>query len=178
MLTWSKWIMDISKKQRKQQSSESGMTLIEVTISTIILGIVLVGLGQALTIGIKLNTESKMRVASLNTCKHITESIKTEISQSRDVFDATAASNTTYYVDTYGEKTYTGTGANKTATFTSDSAFRVNVVVTNDNSLTQTVSGVTSVLVKALSVTVVDVQNRGKSGRDTSMKVEVIRPSA
>jgi type II secretory pathway pseudopilin PulG len=170
--------MDISKKQRKQQSSESGMTLIEVTISTIILGIVLVGLGQALTIGIKMNTESKMRVASLNTCKHIAEDMKTQISQSQPVFDGTAASNSTYYVDKDGNKTYTGTGANKIYTFTSDSAFRVNAVVTNNNDLTQTVGGVTSVLVKVLSVTVVDVQNTGKNGRETSMKVEIIRPSA
>ena len=170
--------MDISKKQRKQQSSESGMTLIEVTISTIILGIVLVGLGQALTIGIRMNTESKMRVASLNTCKHIAESLKTEISQSQGVFDGTAASNSTYYVDTDGNKTYTGTGANKIESFTSSSAFRVNVVVSDNNNLTKTVGGVTSVLVKVLSVTVVDVQNIAKSGRETSMKVEIIRPSA
>ena len=170
--------MDISKKQRKQQPSESGMTLIEVVISTVILGVVLVALGQALTLGIKMNSESKMRVSSLNTCKHITESIKTEISQSQGVFDGTAASNSTYYVDTDGNKTYSGTGANKIASFTSSSAFRVNVVVSDNNSLTQTVGGVTSVLVKALSVTVVDVQNIGKSGRDTSVKVEVMRPSA
>ncbi|MEK6405859.1 MAG: prepilin-type N-terminal cleavage/methylation domain-containing protein [Acidobacteriota bacterium] len=170
--------MDISKKQRKQQSSESGMTLIEVTISTIILGIVLVGLGQALTLGIKMNTESKMRVASLNTCKHIAEDMKTQISQSQPVFDGTAASNSTYYVDTDGNKTYTGTGTNKVYAFTSSSAFRVNVVVLNNNDLTQTVAGVTSVLVKVLSVTVVDVQNIGKNGRETSMTVEIIRPSA
>jgi prepilin-type N-terminal cleavage/methylation domain-containing protein len=170
--------MDISKKQRKQQPSESGMTLIEVMVSTIILGVVLVALGQALTLGIKLNTESKMRVSSLNACKHITESMKTQISQSRDIFDGTAASNSTYYVDTDATKTYTGTGANKIEAFTSDSAFRVNVVVSNNNGLTQTDSGVTSVLVKGLSVTVVDVQNIGKSGRETSMKVEIIRPSS
>jgi type II secretory pathway pseudopilin PulG len=170
--------MDTSKKQRKQQSSESGMTLIEVTISTIILGIVLVGLGQAVTLGIRMNTESKMRVASLNTCKHIAEDMKTQISQSQPVFDATAASNSTYYVDTDGNKTYTGTGANKVYTFTSDSAFRVNAVVTNNDDLTQTVAGVTSVLVKVLTVTVVDVQNTGKNGRETSLKVEIIRPSA
>jgi prepilin-type N-terminal cleavage/methylation domain-containing protein len=175
---WSGETMTLSKKQRNQQPSESGMTLIEVMISTIILGVVLVGLGQALTIGIKLNSESKMRVSSLNTCKHVTESMKTAISQSRDVFDGTAASNNTYYAGTDGEKTYTGTGPNKIASFTSDSAFRVNVVVSNNNSLTQTVSGLTSVLVKALSVTVVDVQNIGKSGRETIMKVEIIRPSA
>ena len=170
--------MDISKKQRNQHPNESGMTLIEVMISTIILGVVLVGLGQALTIGIKMNTESKMRVASLNTCKHIAEDMKTQISQSQPVFDATAASNITYYVDTDGNKTYTGTGLSKTYTFTSSSAFRVNAVVTNNNDLTQTVAGVTSVLVKVLSVTVVDVQNIGKNGRETSMKVEIIRPSA
>ena len=170
--------MDISKKQRNQHPNESGMTLIEVTISTIILGIVLVGLGQAVTLGIKMNTESKMRVASLNTCKHIAEDMKTQISQSQPVFDGTAASNSTYYVDKDGNKTYTGTGLNKVEAFTSDSAFRVNAVVTNNNDLTQTVGGVTSVLVKVLSVTVVDVQNTGKNGRETSMKVEIIRPSA
>jgi hypothetical protein len=54
----------------------------------------------------------------------------------------------------------------------------VNVVVSNNNNLTQTDGGVTSVLVKVLSVTVVDVQNIGKSGRETSMTVEIIRPSA
>lgn len=170
--------MDISKIKRKQRAGESGMTLIEVMISTVILGVVLVALGQALTLGIKMNTESKMKVSSLNTCKHITESLKTEISQSQGVFDGTAASNTTYYVDTDGNKTHSGTGANKIESFTSSSAFRVNVVVSDNNGLTQTVGGVTSVLVKALSVTVVDVQKIGKSGHETSVKVEIIRPSA
>jgi len=154
------------------------MTLVEVVISTIILGVVLSALGQALTLGIKLNTESKMRVSSLNTCKQITENMKTQISQSQGVFDGTAASNSTYYVDTDGNKTYSDPGANTTESFTSSSAFRVNAVVSDNNSLTQTVGGVTSVLVKVLSVTVVDVQNIGKGGRETSMKVEIIRPSA
>jgi uncharacterized protein (TIGR02598 family) len=161
--------MDLSKKQREHQSNESGMTLIEVVISTVILGVVLSALGQALTLGIKLNTESKMRVASLNMCKHITESMKTQVSQSQGVFDGTAGSNRTYYVDTDG---------NELESFTSSSAFRVIVVVSDNNSLTQTVGGVTSVLVKALGVTVVDVQNIGQSGRETSVNVEIIRPSA
>ena len=169
--------MDIPKKQQIQHR-ESGMTLIEVMISTIILGIVLVALGQALTLGIKLNTESKTRVASLNACKHITESMKTDISQSQAVFDGTAASDKTYYIDTDGNTTHSGTDGNVIESFTSSSAFRVNVVVSNNNGLTQTVGGVTSVLVKVLGVTVVDVQNIGTSGRDISMKVEVIRPSA
>jgi hypothetical protein len=50
--------------------------------------------------------------------------------------------------------------------------------VTDNDDLTQTVGGVTSVLVKVLTVTVVDVQNTGKNGRETSLKVEIIRPSA
>lgn len=170
--------MDISKKERTEQSGESGMTMIEVMVSTIILGVVLVGLGQALTLGIKLNTESKMRVSSLNACKQIIESIKTDISQSQGVFDATAASNSTYYVDTNGDKTYTVSGGNRTYAFTSSTAFRANVVVSDNNGLTQTVGGVTSVLVKTLTVTVVDVQNITRTGRETTMKVEIIRPSA
>jgi len=170
--------MDRSNKKRDQQSGESGMTLVEVMMSTIILGVVLVGLGQALTFGIKMNTESKIRVSSLNACKFITENLKTQISQSQGVFDGTGASNSTYYVDTDGNKTYTGTGANRAPGFTSASAFRVNVVVSDNNNLTQTVAGVTSVLVKALSVTVVDVQNLGRTGHETNMVVEIIRPSA
>ena len=167
--------MDLSHAEMTQQSSESGMTLIEVMVSTIILGIVLVGLGQALTFGIKINSENKMRVANLNMCKYITENLKTEISQSQSIFDATVASNTTYYVDADGNKTYIGAGENKTEAFTGSSAFRVNVVV-SDSALTQTVAGVKSVLVKVLSVTVVDLQNRDKVGRDVKLKVEIIRP--
>jgi prepilin-type N-terminal cleavage/methylation domain-containing protein len=170
--------MDISMTKRTQLTGESGLTLIEVMISTVILGVILVALGQALTLGIKMNTESKMRVASLNTCKQVIENLKTQISQSQSVFDATGASNSTYYADANGNKTYTETGLSKTETFTNASLFRVNVVVTNNDSLTQTVGGVTSVLVKALSVTVVDVQNIGKGGRESSLKVEIIRPSA
>jgi prepilin-type N-terminal cleavage/methylation domain-containing protein len=170
--------MDISNRQRRGQSGEAGMTLIEVMISTIILGVVLVALGQALTLGIKMNTESKMRVSSLNTCKQIMESMKTQISQTQEVFDETLPSNSTYFVDRDGNKTYTGSDTTKVESFTNDSAFRVNVVVSNNNSLTQTVGGVTNVLVKVLAVTVVDVQNIGKGGRETSTTVEIIRPSA
>jgi prepilin-type N-terminal cleavage/methylation domain-containing protein len=170
--------MDESKKQRRQQSGDSGMTLVEVIISMVILGVVLGGLGQALTLGITLNSESKMRVSSLNTCKQITESMKTEIAQSQGVFDGTPASNRTYFVDIHGNKTYSSTGGNNTEAFTSSSAFRVNVVVSNLSGLTQTVGGVTSVLVKVLSVTVVDVQSISKGGRETRLKVEIIRPSA
>src|SRR5690242_10751827 len=120
-------LSDISFEQRNERSGESGMSLIEVMISTIVLGVVLVALGQALTLGIKMTTESKMRVTSLNACKQITEDLKTQISQSQAVFDGTVASNSTYYVDSDGNKTYNGTGGNPVEAFTSSSAFRVNV---------------------------------------------------
>jgi len=170
--------MDILKQQRGQQSNDAGMTLLEVMFSTIILGVVLVALGQGLTLGIKLNTESKMKVASLNACKHIIEDLKTKISQSQPVFDGTAPSNTTYYVDIDGNKTYSGTGVNRAESFNSFSAFRVNAVVSDYSGLTQTSGGITSVLVKVLSISVVDVQNIGRVGRESAMKVEIIRPSA
>lgn len=157
------------------QQGESGMTLVEVTMSLVILGIVLVGLGQALTFGIKMNSESKIRVSNLNMCKYITENIKTQISQ-QEVFDVTAPSTTTYYVDANGDKTYTGSGANKVEAFNDSSAFRVNVVISN-GAYSKTINGVSKILVKVLTVTVVDVQNRDKAGRDVTMKVEIIRPS-
>jgi prepilin-type N-terminal cleavage/methylation domain-containing protein len=170
--------MDRTNKPTTRQPGESGMTLIEVVISTIILGVVLTALGQALTLGIKLNSESKMRVASLIACKQATENLKTQISQSQGVFDATAPSNSTFFVNKDGNKTYSTTGGQPTEAFTSSSAFRVNVVLSNNNGLTQTVGGVTSVLVKTLEVTVVDIQKIGKSGYEISIKVEIVRPSA
>jgi|SRR5215212_6486964 len=166
----------IKERQREHvEQGDSGMTLIEVTVSLVILGVVLVGLGQALTLGIKMNSESKIRVANLNMCKYITENIKTQISQ-QAVFDGAAPSTATYYVDVNGDKTYTGSGANKVEAFNDSSAFRVNVVVSN-GAYAKAYSGVAKVLVKVLTVTVVDVQNRDKAGREVSMKVEIIRPS-
>jgi prepilin-type N-terminal cleavage/methylation domain-containing protein len=165
-------------KERQREyigQGESGMTLIEVTVSLVILGVVLVGLGQALALGIRMNNESKVNVASLNMCKYVTENLKTEISQ-QAVFDATAPSTSTYYVNANGDKTYTGTGANTVESFNDSSAFRVNVVISN-GAYTKIINGVSKVLVKVLTVTVVDVQNRGKAGRAVSMKVEIIRPS-
>ncbi len=158
------------------KAHERGMTLIEVMISTIILGIVLVGLGQALTYGIKLNSESKMRVANLNICKYMVENLKTEISQSQAVFDATEAGNMTYYVDTYGNKTTTDSGGNQQPAFTNSSAFRVIVVISKGN-YTKNIAGIEVNLVRILEVRVVDVQNRNKTGYEIKMKVEMIRPS-
>ena len=169
------------RRGARPATSESGMTLIEVMISLIILGVVLVGLAQGLVYGIKANSESKMQVANLNMCKYLTEHLKTKISQSQAVFDATAAGSSTYYVDTNGNRTTTTSGGKEVDTFVGDSkttasAFQVSVVISNSG-LTQTANGVTNVLVKTLSVTVVDVQNRGKTGRPVQMQVEIIRPA-
>jgi Tfp pilus assembly protein PilV len=152
------------------------MTLIEVMISMIVLGIVLVGLGQALTYGIRVNNESKVRMTNLNMCKYMMETLKTRISQP-DTFDVTDPSNTNYYVDADGELTYSGSGGTKTPAFTSSSAFRVNVAISN-STLTKTEAGVTKVLLKTLEVKVVDIQNASKPGREISMKVEIMRPTA
>lgn len=154
------------------------MTLIEVTVSMLVLGVVLTGLGQGLAYSIRLNKDGKTRVASLNACKHITENVKTEISQSQSVFDETAPRSLTYYVDEDGNKTYSGTDANKVEAYTSASAFEVNEVIADNTALTQTVGGVSRVLVKVLVVRVVDVSNRNKAGRDITMKVEIMRPGA
>jgi uncharacterized protein (TIGR02598 family) len=158
------------------KANERGMTLVEVMISTVILAIVLVGLGQAMTYGIKFNTESKMRVATLNMCKYMVENLKTQLSQSQAIFDAADTSNTTYYVDINGNQTTTGTGANAVPAFTSESAFRVNVVISK-GTYTKNIGGADRNLLRVLEVKVVDVQNRNKTGYEITMKVEMIRPS-
>jgi prepilin-type N-terminal cleavage/methylation domain-containing protein len=158
------------------KNHERGMSLIEVMISTLILGVVLVGLGQAIAYGIKLNNESKMRVATLNMCKYMVENLKTQLSQSQAVFDATDASNTTYYVDAQGIKTTTGSGENQLPAFTPSSAFRVNVVISK-GTYVKNISGVDVNLVRVLEVKVVDIQNRSRAGYEIKMKVEMIRPS-
>jgi prepilin-type N-terminal cleavage/methylation domain-containing protein len=168
--------MNQAKDKVDEKANERGMTLIEVMISTLILGVVLVGLGQAVTYGIKQNNEGKMRVASLNMCKYMVENLKTQLSQSQAVFDATDASDTTYYVDGQGIKTTTGTGDNTAPAFTSESAFRVNVKIAK-GPYTKNIAGVDVNLVRVLEVRVVDVQNRSRAGYEITMKVEMIRPS-
>lgn len=168
--------MSQNKFLRKEtaQTNQSGLTLIEVMVSMVILGVVLVGLGQGLIYGIKLNSESKKRVASLNMCKQIMESLKTSISESQASFDAAAANDTTYYVDENGNQVNGNNGS---------AAFRVRVVTANwsDNSgnpFVQTIGGVTNVLLKTLEVSVVDMQNQAKTSKQIKMRVEIIRPSA
>ena len=69
------------------RSAERGMTLMEVMVSMVILGVVLVALGQGLTLGIRMNTETKNRLTNLGLCKRITESVKSQIEATQAAFD-------------------------------------------------------------------------------------------
>jgi prepilin-type N-terminal cleavage/methylation domain-containing protein len=172
----TKVMKDIKNTEITARAGERGMTLLEVMISTVILGVVLVGLGQALTYAIKFNNESKMRIASLNMGKYVTENLKTEISQSQAIFDAAEAGQTTYYVDVHGNKTMKGSGSTLAPAFTEESAFRVTVTIAK-GSYTKVIAGAEVNLLRILEVKVVDVQNQNKPGREITMKVEMIRPS-
>ena len=172
-----------------RQANEPGMTLIEVMVSLVILAVVLVGLGEGIIYGIRINNDSKTKISSLNMCKRIMEDLKSQIARTQAAFDSTASSTRTYYVDGNDNEIAAGNGA---------VAFQVNVIITNwtDSSghpLSQTIVGVTSVLVKTLEVRVVDVQNLVQSanangnsntsltsrpGREIKMKVELVRPAA
>jgi hypothetical protein len=104
------------------------------------------------------------------------ENLKTQLSQSQAVFDATDTSNTTYYVDAQGNQTTTSDGSNQTPAFTSASAFRVNVRISK-GPYTKNIAGVDVNLLRILEVRVVDVQNRHRPSYEITMKVEMIRPS-
>src|ERR1044071_8137876 len=111
--------MEHQKNKQTNQAAEAGMTLIEVMVSMIVLGVVLVGLGQTLTFGIKTSNQNKLRLCSLNSCKYLTENLKTQISQTQGIFDGTAPSDVTYYIDATGNKTYSSGGLTPVEGFTS-----------------------------------------------------------
>ncbi|HVG22093.1 MAG TPA: prepilin-type N-terminal cleavage/methylation domain-containing protein [Blastocatellia bacterium] len=168
------------------EQGESGMTLIEVMVSLVVLGAVLVSLGQGLTLGIRLNTDAKMKVGSLNLCKRITERFKSEIQFSYDSFDnanTNAAFNGTFYVDGDGNNVQstetTPAGGNPT------SVFQVTATVGNwTNSGGNTLSAGGVVLVKYLDVKVRPMQSavikmnpNTAASREVTMRVEMVRPS-
>ena len=166
------------------EQSESGMTLIEVMVSMVMLGAVLISLGQGLTLGIRLNTDAKMKVGSLNLCKRITERLKSEIQYDRNSFDnanTNTSFNGVFYVDIDGnnvDSTESVQAGNNTS-----SVFRVTSTVgdwTNSSGNTLSADGV--VLVKFLDVKVRPMQSAvlktdAGASRDVSMKVEMVRPA-
>ena len=179
--------MEKAWENMEARSEEAGVTLIETMISLLAMGIVFISLGQGLTLGIRMNTEAKSRIANLNVCKRITEKLKSDIQFSQAAFDG-AESNTsynrTYSVDSYGVEI----PANQTGTAPS---FNITTVVgdytdSGGNTLTATDSGgVSHVLVKSLSVTVTPVQSAvtsntssALSSRKTNLVVEMVRPAS
>lgn len=176
----------MNKEHQKECAgqSESGMTLVEVLVSMVMLGTVLIALGQGLTLGIRLNTDAKMKVGSLNLCKRITERMKSEIQYDRTSFDGANANtsfNGVFYVDIDGnnvdstESTLAGNNPS--------SVFKVTASVNNwTNSTGNTLSADGVVLVKTLDVKVRPMQSavlktEASASREVTMRVEMVRPA-
>ena len=173
-------------------SDEAGMTLIETMASLVVLGIVLVGLGQGLTLGIRMNTESKTRINNLNLCKQLMEKMKSEVQYSQAVFDGAndnVAFNKTFYMDVNGQEVIAQNISPYTTQNTATRAYQVTVSLSDwkdggGNSLRQTDSnGVSRVLVKALSVKVLTLHSAvapraPQVMREIAMSVEMVRPSS
>lgn len=164
------------------------MTLLEVTMSLVIMGAVLVALGQGLTLGIRMNTESKLRISNVNLCKQFTEKLKSQIQYSQAVFDGSNTNtsfNQVFQTDADGNLINPGTNA-PVATF------KVTTSVSNwtdsgGNTLSALdSSSVSHVLVKVLNVTVLAQTSAissmsssiaSGSSRETKMSVEMVRPA-
>jgi type II secretory pathway pseudopilin PulG len=169
------------------------MSLIEVMVSLTMLGVVLVMLGQGLTLGIKLNTESKNQVTNLGVCKRVTENLKGQIQAAPEAFDGATDNGSNYYA-------IFNRPANNPVLFDSDgveipaggdksgAAFQVttSVDVWRDNAGNVLTDTAGNTLVKVLSVRVATYpgdmlaanENGVASPRETTMKVELTRPSA
>lgn len=161
----------------------------EVMISMVMMGAVLVGLGQGLTLGIRMNTESKLRVSNLNLCKQVTEKLKSQIQFSQAVFDIAQTStsfNQTFIADADGVLITPG-GSAPVQTFTVTASVS-NWVGAGANTLSAIDSnGVSHVLVKTLNVRVlaqtsavqtVGAASAADSSRETKLTVEMVRPAS
>jgi Tfp pilus assembly protein PilV len=181
-----------STKNALTISGEAGMSLMEVMVSLVMMGVVLVGLGQALTLGIRMNTESKLRVSNLNLCKQVTEKIKSQIQYSQAVFDSAETGSTfnkTFDADADGNRITPGQ-------YAPSPNFAVTISVSNWSNWTDNAgnplsavdsNGVSHALVKVLNVTVL-AQTSALSGmttstatassRETTLRVEMVRPAS
>lgn len=178
----------LSEKERTK-SGQEGMTVMEVMVSMVMMGVVLVGLGQGLTLGIRMNTESKLRVSNLNLCKQVTERLKSQIQYSQALFDTAETSNDfnkTFNTDADGNLITDGQDA-------PSPNFVVTSTVSNwtdgagDALSTVDSNGVSHVLVKVLSVRVlaqtsaisrINTSTAAGSSRETTLKVEMVRPAS
>ena len=166
----------------------SGMTLIEVMFSLVIVGVVLGSLGQGLVLGIRMNMDSKNRVGSLDVAKRMMEKLKSNVQYSQAVFDG-AETNTafsrTFYTDRDGGE-LSSSDAERT------SVSRITTSVSNwtgsgGATLSATdANGVSHVLVKVLTVKVLALHSavalkadsNAGSPREVTMQVELMRPSS
>jgi type II secretory pathway pseudopilin PulG len=168
----------------------------EVMVSMTVLGVVLVGLGQGLTLGIRMNIESKARMASLSVAKRVVERVKSEIQYSQADFDGANDNdefNRTFFVDPDGndiveaqdEQTPGASGVagdtgypsggtgTETAKMPTEASYRVMISVEDwadaeGNKLTVVDSdGVEHVMVKVLTVRVRSRQSAVLSNAET-----------
>lgn len=187
------------RKDETQQKNEEGMSLIEVLVSMVITSVVLVGLGQGLVLGIRMNVESKARIANLSIAKRVMETIKSQAQFSQALFDGASGDsdfNKTFYVDSDGNDIapavsgVAGSPLSTTQAIPGDSSYTVTVAVqdwanTAGNTLSATDSiGVAHVMVKVLTVQVTTRQSAVLSNdphkavaRQVTMSVEMVRPA-
>jgi Tfp pilus assembly protein PilV len=178
------------------------MSLIEVLVSMVIVSVVLVGLGQGLVLGIRMNVESKARIANLSIAKRVMESIKSQAQFSQALFDGASADsifNRTFYVDSDGNDILQvdelsseppAISASTSPIAPGNSSYAVTVAVQDwanagSNTLSAVDStGVSRVMVKVLTVQVTTRQSAVLSNdankavaRQVTMSVEMVRPA-
>jgi type II secretory pathway pseudopilin PulG len=180
------------------------MSLVEVLVSMVIVSVVLIGLGQGLVLGIRMNVESKARIANLSVAKRVTENLKSQTQFSQALFDGASgdsAFNRTFYVDSDGNDiievpvtspstTSGSTVSDPTPGAPGNSSYQVTVAVQDwanagGNTLSAVDSnGISHVMVKVLTVQVTTRQSAVLSNdvnkavaRQVTMTVEMVRPA-
>ena len=185
------------RKDEVRFKDQEGMSILEVLVSMVIVSVVLVGLGQGLVLGIRMNVESKSRIANLSVAKRVMETVKSKAQLSQALFDGASADssfNKTFYVDWDGNDiaaVSTSSTSSASSGAPSNSSYEVSVTVqdwTNagGNKLSATDSGgVSHVMVKVLTVQVTTRQSAVLSNeanraaaRQITMSVEMVRPAA
>jgi type II secretory pathway pseudopilin PulG len=191
----------MSRTEENEMRTEAGMSIIEVLVSMVVMSVVLVGLGQGLVLGIRMNVESKARIANLSVAKRVMESLKSQAQYSQELFDKATGDdnfNKTFYVDADGNdiakqessaEAVSPSASAKTET-PDDAAYQVVVDVSDftdssgDPLSAIDEDGESHVMVKVMTVTVQTRQsaalsNAGKleAARAVTVTVEMVRPA-
>ncbi len=175
-------------EEKSIRESALGMTLIEVVFSLLLAGVVLGALGQGLVLGVRMNTDAKTRVGSLDLAKRVMEKLKSEVQYSQAVFDSAETNvnfSRTFYTDNDGvEVSSAEVGQRSLSRVTTNVA---NWLDSGGATLSATdANGVSHVLVKALTVRVLalhsaaalNATSNAGSPREVAMQVEIMRPSS